>query len=229
MFNISRANTPWLYLDIDRTKCVALGVPLSDVFNTLQIYLGSYYVNNFNEFGRTWQVNVQADRGSATASPTSGSSRCATAQGRWCRWARCCSPRHERAGAGDALQHVLRRRDHRQPAPGTSSGQAIALMESIADEELPRSMAFEWTELTYMQIQAGNTAMYVFALAVVFVFLVLAAQYESWSLPLAVILVVPMCLLCSVVGVSPGQAWTSTSSRRSASSCWSAWPARTRS
>ena len=88
-------------------------------------------------------------------------------------------------------------------------------------------MASEWTELTYMQLQAGNTAMYVFALAVVFVFLVLAAQYESWSLPLAVILVVPMCLLCSVAGVADGAGWTSTSSRRSASSCWSAWPART--
>jgi multidrug efflux pump subunit AcrB len=86
-------------------------------------------------------------------------------------------------------------------APGTSSGQAIALMQEIAGGELPRSMAFDWTELTYLQLQAGNTAMYVFGLAVVLVFLVLAAQYESWSLPLAVILVVPMCLLCSVVAV----------------------------
>src|SRR5205807_9663492 len=87
------------------------------------------------------------------------------------------------------------------PAPGTSSGQAIALMQEIADKELPRSMAYDWTELTYLQLQAGNTAIFVFLLAVVFVFLVLAAQYESWSLPLAVILVVPMCLLCSIVGV----------------------------
>jgi multidrug efflux pump subunit AcrB len=85
--------------------------------------------------------------------------------------------------------------------PGVSSGQAIQLMEKIANENLPRSMAFDWTELTYMQLQAGNTAIYVFALAVVFVFLVLAAQYESWKLPMAVILVVPMCLLCSVIGV----------------------------
>jgi multidrug efflux pump len=85
--------------------------------------------------------------------------------------------------------------------PGTSSGQAVERMQQLADKELPGAMAFEWTELTYLQLQAGNTAMIVFALAVVFVFLVLAAQYESWSLPLAVILVVPMCLLCSVVGV----------------------------
>jgi multidrug efflux pump len=87
------------------------------------------------------------------------------------------------------------------PAPGASSGQAIALMNEIAREELPRSMATDWTELTYLQLQAGSTAMYVFALAVVFVFLVLAAQYESWALPMAAILVVPMCLLCSIVGV----------------------------
>ena len=89
-------------------------------------------------------------------------------------------------------------------------------------------MRDEWTELALLQFQTGNTAMLVFLLAVVLVFLVLAAQYESWSLPLAVILVVPMCLLCSVAGVAAGATWTSTSSRRSASSCWSAWPARTR-
>jgi multidrug efflux pump len=86
-------------------------------------------------------------------------------------------------------------------SPGTSSGQGAALMKDLAKEELPRSMASDWTELTYLQLQAGNTAIYVFALAVVFVFLVLAAQYESWGLPLAVILVVPMCLLCSIVGI----------------------------
>jgi multidrug efflux pump len=87
------------------------------------------------------------------------------------------------------------------PAPGTSSGQAIELVQKVADEEMPRSMAYDWTELTYLQLQAGNTALIAFALAVVFVFLVLAALYESWTLPLAVILVVPMCLLCSIVGV----------------------------
>src|SRR5262249_45838808 len=86
-----------------------------------------------------------------------------------------------------------------------SSGQAVTLMQEIADKELPRAMAYEWTELTYTQLQAGGTAMYVFALAVVFVFLVLAAQYESWKLPLAVILVVPMCLLCAIVGVVLGR------------------------
>src|SRR5262249_23098015 len=198
--------TPWLHLDIDRTKCQALGLSLSDLFNTLQIYLGSYYVNNFNEFGRSWQVNVMADT-------------------RYRRRGNDITPLQvaNRKGQMIPLSTVLKVREITGPlllmrynmysataitgnlAPGTSSGQAIALVEGIADKTLPPSMAYDWTELIYMQLQAGNTAMYVFALAVVFVFLLLAAQYESWKLPLAVILVVPMCLLCSVVGVAIAQ------------------------
>ena len=203
VFNSSRSDTPWLYLDIDRTKCMALGLPLNDVFNTLQVYLGSYYVNNFNDFGRSWQVNIMADATFRNRINDIQQLKVANAKGDMI-----------------PLATVLRVRDTSGPlmlmrynmysataitgnlAPGTSSGEGIQLMEKISDEELPRSMARDWTELIYMQLQAGNTAMYVFALAVVFVFLVLAAQYESWKLPMAVILVVPMCLLCSVVGVS---------------------------
>jgi hydrophobe/amphiphile efflux-1 (HAE1) family protein len=203
VFTSSRADTPWLYLDIDREKCLALGLSLSDVFNTLQVYLGSYYINNFNEFGRSWQVNVMADE----------SFRAKIEQIRELKVA---NLKKEMV----PLSTVLSIRDVSGPlaltrynmyssssitgnlTPGTSSGAAISLVEKIAEKHLPKSMAFDWTELTFMQLAAGNTAMYVFALAVVFVFLVLAAQYESWSLPLAVILVVPMCLLCSVVGVS---------------------------
>ena len=203
VFNASRSDTPWLYLDIDRTKCMALGLPLNDVFNTLQVYLGSYYVNNFNDFGRSWQVNVMADTTFRNRVNDIQQLKVANAKGDMI-----------------PLATVLRVRDTSGPlmlmrynmysataitgnlAPGTSSGEGIQLMEKISDEELPRSMARDWTELIYMQLEAGNTAMYVFALAVVFVFLVLAAQYESWKLPMAVILVVPMCLLCSVVGVS---------------------------
>ena len=113
-------------------------------------------------------------------------------------------------------------------SPGTSSRQAIDLMDQVAAESLPPSMATEWTEMAYLELLAGNTAMIIFAFAVVMVFLVLAAQYESWSLPLAVILVVPMCLLSAIAGV-----WIANmdikSSRRSASSCWWGWRARTRS
>jgi hydrophobe/amphiphile efflux-1 (HAE1) family protein len=203
VFGSVRSNTPWLYLDIDREKCLAIGVSPADVFETLQVYLGSYYVNNFNQFGRSWQVNVMADE----------KYRANVSQILQLK-----VPNREKEMV--PLATLVRLRDEAGPqslmrynmysassvtgnlVPGTSSGDAIELLEKIAKEQLPRSMAFDWTELTYMQIDAGNTAMYVFALAVVFVFLVLAAQYESWSLPLAVILVVPMCLLCSVVGVT---------------------------
>jgi multidrug efflux pump len=200
--NSARANTPWLYLEIDRTKCMALGVQVSDVFNTLQVYLGSYYVNNFNEFGRTWQVNVQADQRFRNQVPDIRQLQVRNNQGQMVRLGTMLDVR-------DTVGPVVVMRYNMysataitgNAAPGTSSGQAIELMQNIADQTLPRSMAYEWTELTFMQLQAGNTAMFVFLLAVVFVFLVLAAQYESWSLPLAVILVVPMCLLCSVTGV----------------------------
>jgi hydrophobe/amphiphile efflux-1 (HAE1) family protein len=202
LFTSSRANTPWLTLDIDRTKYMSLGVPLNEVFQTLQVYLGSYYVNNFNEFGRTWQVNVMADSHFRQRVADIQQLKVRNSRGQMVPLATLLTVR-------DSTGPVLLMRYNMysaaaingSPAPGTSSGEAISLMEKIAGEELPRSMAYDWTELVFMQLQAGNTAIYVFALAVVFVFLVLAAQYESWKLPLAVILVVPMCLLCSVIGV----------------------------
>jgi multidrug efflux pump len=203
LFNSSRANTPWLYLNIDRTKCMALGVPVSELFSTLQVYLGSYYVNNFNQFGRSWQVNIQADQKFRGDAQDIRQLQVRNNQGQMIRLATLL----EVSNTGGPVS-VMRYNMYSgtaitgNPAPGTSSGQAIALMQEIADEELPRSMASDWTELAFMQLQAGNTATGVFGLAVVFVFLVLAAQYESWSLPLAVILVVPMCLLCSTVGVN---------------------------
>ncbi len=202
LFSSSRANTPWLHLDIYRTKCMALGVTVSDVFNALQVYLGSYYVNNFNEFGRTWQVNIQADPRFRDRVQDIELLQVRNNQGQMLRLGTVLSVRHT---SGPVM--VMRYNMYSataitgNTAPGTSSGQAIAFMRELSASEMPRSMRSDWTELTYLQLQAGNTALYVFALAVVFVFLVLAAQYESWKLPLAVILVVPMCLLCSVVGV----------------------------
>jgi multidrug efflux pump subunit AcrB len=202
LFNTTGADTPWLYLDIDRTKCMSLGVNVSDVFSTLQVYLGSYYVNNFNEFGRTWQVNVQADQRFRGEVPDIRQLQVRNNQGQMVRLGTLLDVRDT---SGPVM--VLRYNMYSaaaitgDPAPGTSSGQAVALMKKVADEVMPRSMAPEWTDLAYLQLQAGNTAMFFFALAVVFVFLVLAAQYESWKLPLAVILVVPMCLFCSVIGV----------------------------
>jgi multidrug efflux pump len=202
LFNSSRVNTPWLYLEIDRTKCMAMGVSVSELFNTLQVYLGSYYVNNYNQFGRTWQVNIQADPRFRDQIPSIQQLQVRNKHGKMIRLATLMDVRNT---SGPVM--VMRYNMYSSaaitgnPAPGTSSGQALALMQKIAAEELPRSMASDWTELAYMQREAGDTATGVFALSVVFVFLVLAAQYESWKLPLAVILVVPMCLLCSIVAI----------------------------
>jgi hydrophobe/amphiphile efflux-1 (HAE1) family protein len=202
LFNSSRFDTPWVYLDIDRTKCVALGVTMDDVFNTLQYNIGSYYVNNFNEFGRNWQVNIQADPLFRDRVRDIRRLQLRNKQGDMFPLSTVLSIRDT---SGPVL--VLRYNMYSAaaitgaPAPGTSSGQAADLMEQLVNSEKMQSMTYDWTELMYLQKQAGNTALYAFGLAVVFVFLVLAAQYESWKLPLAVILVVPMCLLCSVIGV----------------------------
>jgi multidrug efflux pump subunit AcrB len=202
LFNSSGASTPWLYLDINRTKCEALGVSVADLFNTLQIYLGSYYVNNFNQFGRTWQVNVQADPHFRNGIPDVRQLQVRNNQGQMVRLATLLDVR-DTSGPVMVLRYNLYSAAAitGDAAPGASSGQALERMERVAAKDLPASMAYEWTDLAFLQLEAGNTAMWFFVLAVAFVFLVLAAQYESWSLPLAVILVVPMCLLCSVVGV----------------------------
>ena len=203
LFSSARTNTPWLYLEIDRTKCMTMGVAVSDLFSVLQINVGSYYVNNFNEFGRTWQVNVQADQRFRDQIDKILELQVRNNQNQMIRIGTMVDVRNT---FGPAM--VMRYNMYSAAAisgatsPGGSSGQSIDLMNQIADKELPPSMAYDWTELTYLQLQAGNSAIYVFALGVVFVFLVLAAQYESWSLPLAVILVVPMCLLFSILGVA---------------------------
>jgi multidrug efflux pump subunit AcrB len=204
LFSTSRADTPWLNLELDRSKCLALGVQVTDVFNTLQVYLGSYYVNNFNQFGRTWQVNVQADAGYRTQAHDIKKLQVRNQQGQMIPLGSLLTI-HGQSGPVAVMRYNMYSSAAilGGTAPGISSGEAIRRMEAIADEQLPRgTMARDWTELTYLQKSAGNTAAFVFGLAVLFVFLVLAAQYESWSLPLAVILVVPMCLLCSITVVT---------------------------
>ncbi len=202
LFSGSRASTPWLYLDIDRTKCMTLGIAVSDVFNTLQVYLGSYYVNNFNNFGRTWQVVIQADRRFRDRVDEIRKLQVKNSQGRMVRLGTLMDVR-DTTGPVMLLRYNMYAAAAvtGDAAAGTSSGQAMNLVEQVAKQELPRSMAYDWTELSYLQLQAGNTTLIAFGLAVVFVFLVLAALYESWALPLAVILVVPMCLFCSIAGV----------------------------
>src|SRR5439155_15232741 len=157
---------------------------------------------NFNAFGRTWQVNVQADQKFRNNVGDIRQLQVRNAAGQMVRLGTFVDVR-DTAGPVMLMNYNMYAATAitGNTAPGTSSGQAIDVMQKIADEQLPRTMAYEWTELTYLQLEAGHKAMFVFALAVMFVFLVLASQFESCSLPLAVILVVPMCLLCSVSGV----------------------------
>ena len=202
VFTSFRADTPWLSLDVDRTQAKQMGISMAEVFNTLQVYFGSLYVNDFNRFGRTWQVNVQADAKFRMKTDDLKRLKVRNSQGGMVPLAAIASVR-EISGP------VMLNRYNLYPAaiinanagPETSSGTAIDLLAGVSQKNLAPSMRAEWTELALLQLQAGNTAMYAFILAVVLVFLVLAAQYESWSLPLAVILVVPMCLLCSIAGV----------------------------
>jgi hydrophobe/amphiphile efflux-1 (HAE1) family protein len=202
VFTSFRADTTWLNLDIDRTDAKQLGVSMADVFETLQVYFGSLYVNDFNRFGRTWQVNVQADAKFRMKVNDLKRLKVRNEHGAMVPLASIVTVR-EVSGPVMLLRYNLYQAAaiNANAAPGTSSGQAIDLLEKTAQPELLQSMRAEWTELALLQLAAGSTAMFAFVLAVVLVFLVLAAQYESWSLPLAVILVVPMCLLCSIVGV----------------------------
>ncbi len=202
VYSLFENTTPQLYIDIDRTKAQLLGINIPDLFSALQIYLGSAYVNDFNLFGRTYRVVAQANsdaradtkdvlkirvrNGSGDTVPLGAFStvRTVTAPYRVPRYN--LYPSAELDGAA---------------APGYSQGQAIKIMEKLAAETLPEGFSFEWTTLAFQQLRAGSTATFAFVLAVVFVFLVLAAQYESLTLPLAVIMIVPMCLIASIVGV----------------------------
>jgi multidrug efflux pump len=202
VFTPYRSQVPQLFLNIDREKVRTLNVPISSVFDTLQTYLGTNYVNDFNFLGRTYQVNLQGDA-AFRADPnqilrmyTRNSTGGMVPLGSLLDVQRITGP--------DTVSHY-----NVYPAaliqgatlPGVSSGEAIEKMERISRTNLPNGFSFEWTQLTYQEVSAGNTAIFIFPLCVLFVFLALAAQYESWSLPLAVILIVPMCLLPAMAGV----------------------------
>jgi hydrophobe/amphiphile efflux-1 (HAE1) family protein len=202
VYSLFETQTPQIYLDIDRVKADLLGINLPDVFGALQVYIGSAYVNDFNLFGRTFRVQAQADSGYrldpkdvldlrvrnsfgqtvpigsfTTVSDISGPFRV---------------PRYNIYSAAE-LDGAA--------ASGYSQGQALRIMEGLAKEVLPEGFAFEWTTLAYQQIKAGDTAAFAFGLGVLFVFLVLAAQFESLTLPLAIVLIVPMCLVSAIIGV----------------------------
>ncbi|VVT23390.1 Efflux pump membrane transporter BepE [Marinobacter salarius] len=198
-----QANVPQLDAEVDRLKAKAQGVPLTEVFDTLQTYLGSTYVNDFNRFGRTWQVIAQADAPYRDSVEDIARLRTRNDQGEMVPIGSMVNIRQSFGPdpvlryngypaadiAGEADPRVL------------SSAQAMDTLTALADQVLPAGMAFEWTDLSYQQATQGNAALVVFPLAILLVFLVLAALYESWTLPLAVILIVPMCMLSALIGV----------------------------
>ena len=202
VFTSYQVNVPQLFADIDRMKAKQLGVRLAEINQTLQVNLGSVYVNDFNQFGRTYQVRVQADAQFRSQREQIEQLKVRNDKGEMIPLSSLM--RLKDTYGPDRVQrynNYLAAELNGGPAPGVSSGQAEALMEEIAKDILPKGMSYEWTELTYQDKLAGNTMLYVFPLCVLLVFLVLAAQYESWTLPLAVILIVPMSILCALIGV----------------------------
>jgi multidrug efflux pump len=202
VFTSYNVAAPQLRVTLDRTKANQLGIPVSEVFNTMQVYLGSLYVNDFNQFGRTYQVIAQAETALRSKPEDILNLKTRTSDGRMVPLGSVLSV-NESFGPETAMRfNGFRSADLTgNPAPGYSSGQAQDAITRLLDANLPQGMAFEWTELTYQQILAGNTAVYIFPLCILLVFLVLAAQYESLALPLAVILIVPMSILSAIFGV----------------------------
>ncbi|CAB3757811.1 efflux RND transporter permease subunit [Paraburkholderia humisilvae] len=201
-FSSYQINVPQLNVDLDRVKAKQLGVDITDVFDTMQIYLGSLYVNDFNQFGRVFQVRAQADAPFRATANDIGQLKTRNAAGEMVPLSSLVkvTPTY-------GPEMVVRYNGYTAadinggPAPGYSSGQAQAAIERIAKETLPRGMKFEWTDLTYQQVLAGHSALWVFPISVLLVFLVLAAMYESLTLPLAILLIVPMTLLSALTGV----------------------------
>ncbi|MAR56834.1 MAG: multidrug efflux RND transporter permease subunit [Rickettsiales bacterium] len=196
-------NVPQLFADLDRTKAQQLGVPVDEIFRTMQIYLGSIYVNDFNQFGRTYQVVAQADKSFRSTPQDILRLQTRNVAGEAVPLGAVMEV-NETFGPQTAMRYnAFRSADiNGSPAPGYSSGQAQDAIVDILERMLPQGIEFEWTELTYQEILAGNTAIYIFPLCIFFVFLVLAAQYESLTLPLAVILIVPMSILSAIIGVA---------------------------
>ncbi len=202
MFTSWQVNVPQLYADIDRTKARQLGVPVTDIFDTMQIYLGSLYANDFNKFGRTYSVRVQADAPYRARAEDVGLLKVRSTSGEMVPLAALMKV-NSTFGPERAMRYngYLAADINGGPAPGYSSGQAQDAIIKIAAETLPKGVSFEWTELTYQEILAGNSAFLVFPLAILLVFLVLAAQYESLTLPIAIILIVPMGIMAAMAGV----------------------------
>jgi len=198
-FNI---NVPQLFVDLDRTKAQQLGLSVDEIFRTMQIYLGSIYVNDFNNFGRTYQVIAQADQPFRATPQDILRLQTRNSAGKMIPLGSVLTVKETYGPEISSRYNAFPSADlNGNPGPGYSSGQAQAAITKILKETLPQGIDYEWTGLTYQQILAGNTAIFIFPLCLFFVFLVLAAQYESLSLPIAVILIVPMSILSAIIGV----------------------------
>ncbi len=202
LFTTFRANTPQIHIDIDRAKLKQMGVSLTDIFQTLQIYMGSLYVNDITLFDRTYRVTAQARPEQRVELSQIKSFKIRNSKGEMVPLGTAVDFQ-ETTGPDRVIRYNMypSAEISGDAAEGYSSGQAIELMKGLAERTLPNTFGFEWTDLTYQQILAGNTTLLIFPLCVLFVFLTLSAQYESWSLPLAIILIVPMCLLSAIWGV----------------------------
>ncbi len=201
--SVFRANIPQVFLDVDRTACMLKGVALGDVFMTLQAYLGSLYVNDFNRFGRTWQVIVQAMAKYRDQKDDISRLQVRNSRGTMVPLGAVASVREINGPLVLTRYNMYAAASiNGSAALGVSSGSAIHAMEELSKRELPQSMGIEWTEMAYLELLAGNTAIIVFGFSIVMVFLVLAAQFESWAMPLAVILSVPLCMLSALYGVT---------------------------
>jgi multidrug efflux pump len=203
LFSVFRANVPQLHIEPDKRACMMKGVNLKDFSDTLAVYEGSLYVNDFNLFDRTWQVIVQAESEFRDQPEDLYQLKIRNSRGGMV-------PLGSLAQIREINGPLVLSRYNMYPAasingtaaPGVSSGDVRDILQRLADHQLPQGMVYEWTDMSYLELIAGNTAMMIFAFGVIAVFLVLAALYESWSLPLAVILVVPMCLLSAIAGVN---------------------------
>jgi hydrophobe/amphiphile efflux-1 (HAE1) family protein len=202
VFTTFAINTPQVFIDVDRVRAQILDVPLQNIFETLRIYLGSAYVNDFNAFGRTYRVTAQADAGFRINQEDIARLKTRSASGAMVPLGSVVTFR-DISGPSRVPRYNLYPAIELQgsTAPGVSSGDAIGIMEELAARVLPDGIGYEWTELSYQEKQAGGSAIYIFGLAILFVFLALAAQYESWTLPFAIVLIVPMCLLSAILGV----------------------------
>jgi multidrug efflux pump len=202
IFSSFQINVPQLYADLDRAKAEQLGVSVTDVFETLQVYLGSLYVNDFNAFGRTYSVRVQADAQFRSKPEDIGQLKVRSQSGQMIPLSALLKVDAQTGPERTTRYNGFLSADiNGGPAPGFSSGQAEAAITKILDETLPSGIDYEWTDLTYQQILAGNSSIVVFPLALLLVYLVLAAQYESLTLPIAIIMIVPMGVLAALTGV----------------------------